>query len=373
MDNALELFLKFYGAKHNVRNYRNLQVPALLTELEQHIPEIALFGGDLRTVHDLRNGAYHMGMPLDEYILNWGIGRIKSFFTRIKRREKQETRTQSDGGNPRSMKIYSEAERELETAVRLFERLTPKSTKEKFEEVLIHIFKAVEFWLNERLRKAMAEKISLTGVSSQQEILSFPLDKRIEILRKERIIKDPVLLKELKQVTQLRNVIIHFKEPLVGPLTLDEVYKYLQIAMHFIKVKAPVRYEWRAAEDRVQRILEEHKLPYRRDVRMNGYSLRSRFDFVIETEKLVIEVRHSRAPSGLSIFTESLAFRIIDLKKMDASWGFVVVLSGQWSKRSRAILEKYCDYVVRIEDFEEFLKRLRSNSVVRHKRPQHDS
>lgn len=356
LDNALELFLKFYGARHNIRNYKNLQVPALLTTLEPHLPELAQFGGDLRIFHDIRNGAYHMGTSLDEYNLNWGIQLVKSFFKQIKQREKQEARTLTNGGSPRSIRAYREAERELDTAIRLFEELTPKSTREKFEEVLLHVFKAIELWLDDRFRKLMADKTSLTGVSLEREISKFSLGKKIEILRREQIIKDPVLLRELKQVTQLRNTIMHLKEPLAVPLTLSEVYKYLQIAMHFIKVKRPGRYEWRATEDRVRRILEEHNLPYRRNVPLHGYSLKSRFDFVIETKKLVIEVRHSRAPSGLSIFTESLAFRIIDLKRMDERWKFILVLSGQWSKRSKEILEKYSDYVVGIEDFEDFLK-----------------
>lgn len=358
VDNALELFLKFYGAKHNIRNYKNLQVPALLTQLEQYIPEIILFGGDLRTFHDLRNGAYHLGMPLDEYILNWGIKRIKSFFNRIKQRERRETRTSTNGGNPRSMQTSNEAERELERAIKLFEDLTPRSTKEKFEEVLIHIFRAVELWLDDRLKTSLGEKISITGVPVEQEISKFSLNKKLEILRKERIITDSVLLKELKQVIQLRNTIVHLKEPPTVPLTLRDIYKYLQIAMHFIKIKKPSVYEGRAAEYQVRQILEKYNLPYKKDSSILGYSLRSRFDFVIEAKKLVIEVRHSRAPSGLSIFTESLAFRIIDLKKMDERWKVIVVLSGQWSKRSREILEKYCDYVVRIEDVEEFLKNL---------------
>lgn len=358
VDNALELFLKFHGAQHNIRNYKNMQVPTLLTELEPHLPELTQFGGDLRIFHDIRNGAYRMGASLDKYNLNWGLELVKSFFKQIEQREKQETRTLTNGGSRHSTQTYGEAERELETAIKLFEELTPKSTREKYERVLLHVFKAVELWLDDRLRKLMMDKTSFTGISLEQEISRFSLSRKIEILKKERIIKDPVLLRELKQVTQLRNTIVHFKESLAVPLTLSEAYKYLQIAMHFIKLKKPSRYQGQAAEDQVGRILQEYNLHYRRNVRMQGYSLKSRFDFVIETKKLVIEVRHSRAPSGLSIFTESLVFRTIDLKRMDDRWKFIVVLSGQWSRRSKEILEKYCDHVVMMEDFEDFLKSI---------------
>lgn len=354
VDNALELFLKFYGARNNIRNYKNLPVPALLTGLGPHIPELAEFGDDLRFFHDLRNIAYHTGTSLDEYNLNWGIKLVKSFFNQIKRREKQERQTLTNGGDLRSKKASS-AELELKTAITLFEELARESSKENIEDVLIHIFKAVELWLDDRLKESIAQKITITGVPLEQEIQTYPFNKKIEILKKERIIRDPILLRELKQVTQLRNAIVHLKDPLAVPLTLNAVYKYLQIAMHFIKVKSPSRYEGRAAEERVGRILEKHNISYSKNVPLQGYSLKSRFDFIIETEKIAIEVRHSRIPRGLSIFTESLAFRMIDIRRTDETWKFVIVLSGQWSKRSKEILEKYCDYVVKIENFENFV------------------
>ena len=352
IDNALELFLKFYGAHCNIRNYKNLQVPALLTELEPHIPELAEFGGDLRTLHDIRDGAYHMGQSLDEYNLNWGIMLVKSFFSQVELRETKTTRTLPNGGGPHS--TYSEAEQELKIAIRLFEELTPRSERAKFEEVLIHIFKSVELWLDNKLKESMTEKISHREGFREEEISRLSFDKKTEILEKERIVEDPVLLRELSEIRQLRNTVVHFKDRPVL-LTLSNVYKYLQIAMHFIKVKSPSAYEGRTAEDLTRRILEKHNVAYRKDVVIQGYSLKSRFDFAIDKNDFIIEVRHSRVPSGISIFTESLAFRIVDLKKMDERWKFILVLSGQWSKRSRDILQKYCDYVVRIEDFEDFL------------------
>jgi len=95
----------------------------------------------------------------------------------------------------------------------------------------------------------------------------------------------------------------------------------------FHQGKSPSIYEARIAEDQVQRILDEYKIPYKRNVLMHGYSVNSRFDFVIEEKKLIIEVRHSQTSKASSIFVESLAFRIIDLKKKEGLWKFVIVLS----------------------------------------------
>ena len=151
-------FLKFYGARHNVRNYKNLQVPALLNELEQYLPELEQFAGDLRTFHDYRNAAYHMGLPLDEYTLNWGIELIGAFFRQVEHRERQQTRTLPNGGFSHRKYKYSEAECELEMAIKLFQELTPKSTTGEFERVLSHIIKAIEFWVNNKFKEISAKK-----------------------------------------------------------------------------------------------------------------------------------------------------------------------------------------------------------------------
>jgi len=354
VDNALELFLKFYGARHNVRNYKKLQVPALLNELEQHLPELEQFAGDLRTFHECRNVAYHMGLPLDEYVLNWGIRLIGDFFRQVEHRERQQTRTLPNGGFTHKKYKYSEAERELEMAIKLFQELTPKSTTDEFEKVLFHIIKAIEFWVNNKFKEISAKKICRERKLSKQQLLTQPLSEKIEILRKEGVIKDSVLLKEL---IQLRNFIMHVERKRTALLSIDKVYRCLQIAMHFIKVKSPSIYEARIAEDQVQRILDEYKIPYKRNILMHGYSVNSRFDFVIEEKKLIIEVRHSQTSKASSIFVESLAFRIIDLKKKEGQWKFVIVLSGCWSQRSKEILRKYSDYVIKIENFRDFLKR----------------
>jgi len=98
IDNALELFLKFYGAKHNIRGYKRKLVPELTRLLERYIPELAEFGGDLRTFHDLRDIAYHMGQPLDQTNLIWGLERIKSFIENVEQRERQQTAVMPDEG-----------------------------------------------------------------------------------------------------------------------------------------------------------------------------------------------------------------------------------------------------------------------------------
>ena len=99
IDNALELFLKFYGAKHNIRGYKQKMIPELTRLLEPHIPELAEFGGDLRTFHDLRDIAYHMGQPLDEINLGWGLKKIKSFIEKVEQRERQQTASTPNGGS----------------------------------------------------------------------------------------------------------------------------------------------------------------------------------------------------------------------------------------------------------------------------------
>jgi len=58
-------------------------VPALINSLETNIPELATFGGDLRTFHNLRDTGYHMGQSMDEYNLNWGLERVESFFKAV--------------------------------------------------------------------------------------------------------------------------------------------------------------------------------------------------------------------------------------------------------------------------------------------------
>lgn len=78
----------------------------------------------------------------------------------------------------------------------------------------------------------------------------------------------------------------------------------------------------------------------------------------------MIELRHGHARRVgriPGIFLESLAFRIVDLKRMDKSWKSIVVLSGQWSKRSEEILKKYSDYVVKLEDFEQLVRNMQKS------------
>lgn len=355
VDNALELFLKSYAAKHNIPGYKQKLVPELITLLQPYIPELSQLGGDLRIFHDLRDVAYHMGLPLDYVNLSWGIDTIKSFCDQVEQRERQETTTLTNGGTPDTKYKYSKAQMELETAIDLFRQLPFDAAKEQIETVLFHMFKAVEHWVNNRLEK----QPRLIG---KQEISELPLGKKIELLRGE--IKDSVLLNELRRINELRNALLHSKEARIAP---SEVYKYLQVVMHFVKVESPSKYgtwiEGREAEGKVKSILEKYHFIFDKDSLLEGYSRKSRFDFVIKREKLVIELRHSKThtPERMpNIFLESLVFRILDLKRMDNRWKSVVVLSGRWSKRSEEMLRKYSDYVVKIEDFERFIQNFRA-------------
>jgi hypothetical protein len=356
VDNALELFLKSYGAKNDIHGYKQKLVPELITILLPHITELAQFGADLRIFHDIRDVAYHMGLPLDDVNLNWGIETIKSFCDQVEQREKREVTTLTDGGVPQSSSRRTEAQIQLEKAIALFQRLPFNATKEQLAEVLMHMFRAVELWVDGRLCEQ-------PRLAKEEEISTMSLGKKIDILRQE--IKDSVLLIELRRINDLRNATMHSKEVRIAP---NEVYKYLQIVMHFVEVESPSRYgtftEGRDAEEKVKRILEKHPFAFEKDRQLEGYSRKSRFDFVLEKEKIIIEIRHSRtlSPSGgmPDIFVESLAFRIVDLKRIDERWKFIIVLSGHWSKRSEDMLRKYSDCVVRIEDFETVANNLPS-------------
>lgn len=227
IDNSLELFLKFHGVMQNIAGYDRKFVPELIRLLEPHIPELAEFGGHLRTFHDLRDGAYHMGQPLDEYNLNWGIRTVKEFIDQVEKRELQTSRLLPDGGSSYSTHKQSKAERELETSVGLFRQLQPAAQKEQMATVLLHMFRAVEYWLDDRLKRRVRK----------QELSKMSLSKKIDTLREE--IKDPVLLRELKRINELRNTMMHSREVRVEP---SKVYEYLQVLMHFVKVKAPSNY-----------------------------------------------------------------------------------------------------------------------------------
>lgn len=77
VDNALELYLKFYCIKYDVQGVsERTGLPELISKLRDVLPELAIFGGDLRTFHSIRNSAYHIGLSIDETTLNWAIGRI---------------------------------------------------------------------------------------------------------------------------------------------------------------------------------------------------------------------------------------------------------------------------------------------------------
>lgn len=352
VDNALELFLKSYAAKHDIHGYKQKLVPDLLTVLQPFIPELTQHSGDLRIFHDLRDVAYHMGLPLDDVNLSWGIAAIKSFCDQVEQRERQETTTLADGGATDS-KQHSKAQEELETAIDLFRQLPFDATKEQIATVLLHMFNAVENWVDDRLTRQ-------PRLVEKQEISKLTLGHKIEILRGE--IRDPVLLNELRRINDLRNAVFHSREIRIPP---GEVYKYLQVVMHFVKVESPSKYgtqiEGREAAEKVKSILEENHFVFERDRLLEGYSRKSRFDFVMEKDKIIIELRHGRAhtPERMpDVFLESLAFRMIDLKKMDKRWKFIIVLLGRWSKRSEEMLKKYSDYVVKIEDFETFIQNI---------------
>ncbi len=105
IDNSLELYLKFYAFKFNIIGCDRMQVPELINRLQNPtmLPELDVFAADLRTFHNLRNGAYHSGASLDDYVLNWGITRIDAFFEAVKLREDAVTPATTgatNGGNP---------------------------------------------------------------------------------------------------------------------------------------------------------------------------------------------------------------------------------------------------------------------------------
>jgi hypothetical protein len=45
IDNALELFLKFYGVQYNIPDYERKQIPELIRLLGPHLPDLTQFGG----------------------------------------------------------------------------------------------------------------------------------------------------------------------------------------------------------------------------------------------------------------------------------------------------------------------------------------
>jgi hypothetical protein len=228
VDNALELFLKFYGVMNNIPGYERKMVPELTKVLEQYVPELVQFGGDLRTFHNIRDGAYHLGQPLDEYNLNWGIETIESFMKQVEQREKQRTSSLPDGGTPYSSSKKSQAERELETAVSLFGQLPPGPTKEQTETVLAHLLKAFEYWLEGGLSSRFRE----------QEISEMSMSEKLDMIKKE--ISDQVLLDDLRQINNLRNAVMHGRD--VRP---DQISRRLQTLMHLVKLKSPSEYRTR--------------------------------------------------------------------------------------------------------------------------------
>lgn len=127
------------------------------------------------------------------------------------------------------MRNRSKAEEELDIALRLFRQLPSDARQEQIEIVLLHMFEAVEHWLDNTLeQKDLVER---------RKIPKMGLRKKIETIREE--IKDPILSRELWRIYALRNRILHAKEVQVP---LDEVYKYLQTLTHFIKVESPSEY-----------------------------------------------------------------------------------------------------------------------------------
>jgi len=347
VDNALELFLKSYAAKCGVPKYKQKLVPELLNDLKTQVQELSQYGGDLQIFHDMRDLAYHLGLALDEIDLGWGIEKIKTFFNEVEKRERQPTATMPDGGSGSSKK--GQAERELQRAIELFRELPSDAGKEKIGSVLTHMFRGVEYWLDQKLAKTVEKK----------QISHMTLSKKIETLRKE--IADPVLLNELRAINSLRNVAIHSRET---EIELSQVYKYLQMALHFIKIESPSRYErsseGQRIEEKIKSILEGKGIRYKKHATLDSYSYKSMWDFVLDDQSLVIEMRHIHTQNNkleTTVF-ESLAFRIVDLKKMNSKWRSMIVLSGPWSRRFEDRMKRYSDFVVRIDDFEPALRSL---------------
>jgi len=120
------------------------------------------------------------------------------------------------------------ANKELETAIRLYKQLPTKAEQDELQQVLIHLFRAVELWVDEKF---------IHNFPMENQNLS--LNSKIRFLKKNHIITDEVLEKELAQLNNLRNITMHAKEL---TLSFSELYKYIQIAMHFVKVGSPSAY-----------------------------------------------------------------------------------------------------------------------------------
>ncbi len=89
IDNALELYLKFYALQNNM-NVEKAGVPDLIGKLQQVLPELSTFGPDLKHFHSVRNGCYHIGVSVDEKTLVWAINRISQFFAAVEKREQEQ-------------------------------------------------------------------------------------------------------------------------------------------------------------------------------------------------------------------------------------------------------------------------------------------
>lgn len=129
-------------------------------------------------------------------------------------------------------KIKGSPERELAIAFKLFDEAASHPELELLEQVLIHVYRSIE----------ISFTLELERCGELPAIRPLPFITMIEILKRKGIIKDRLLIEELEQLQNLRNIVVHLKTPQGFSITNDEVYKYLQIAMHFVTMGSPSDY-----------------------------------------------------------------------------------------------------------------------------------
>ncbi len=117
----------------------------------------------------------------------------------------------------------NQANKEMDRAITLFSNLSINATEPQRREIMYHICTAAELWINTLLPDS--EKYSKES-----------LGKKIQILMNEGIIRDKVLISELTQINELRNIVVHAN---TRTITFEDVNYYLQLATHFIKLKEP--------------------------------------------------------------------------------------------------------------------------------------
>ncbi|MDH5266197.1 MAG: hypothetical protein OEW62_00810 [Candidatus Bathyarchaeota archaeon] len=258
------------------------------------------------------------------------------------------------------MKERVKAEKELTQAFRSFNEARFCSKDERaslYEKTIRHCYNSIEMVLRLKYNELAPRWLRMDTRARKKEAEKPSFSQILSKLEDWKAIEDPVLTRELRKVRNLRNVVMHLPESLssIKPSDIEEM---LQVAMHFVKIREPSRYYriGEIVETKVQGILENSGIAFRREVKIDGYSTTSRVDFLLEIEAPVaIEVKHTTSRVGGFHFARELAFIATDLKRANPEMRFVVVISGDWSQRDLRILRSYCDQVIRLENLQKFL------------------